>query len=455
MANPNNQTEDALVDLYEWIVGNPNCTRGNILYGMKIRESVSESTVLRRLDLGVNRGLLIRSGSTSNTTYVASDKLRMQVVRNRLSVDHSKRARVGYNEDFLEEYVPNVSSYLNPNDLARLHSRCPPGSAPLSKLDSHEVSMFMCDISYASSRLEGNEYDYASTIRLAEHNIEMHGGTHSNKVMILNHHEAARYIIDSAREADEFFGINQHVLRGIHSLLSHDLLADPLMCGALRTKPIQIWQSAYIPMDIPEVIAKNFNKIIEKANQINDPYEKSFFLLVHLPYLQPFEDCNKRSSRVMCNIPLLQAGITPVSWIDITNKHREYTDAVISIYEFNDTLMLSEIFVDSFMRSTERFALMSRQKAPDPIASIYRPEIKATIRAQILDGVESISPRVSVDHLPDYMDYIANEIELIKKNEMLAVRYGINTSAIRSWMESLSSSAEAGAESEPEYDRMR
>lgn len=447
MASP--QTEVSLRSLCEWIAAHPNCARGEIYLGMNLKDEVSESTVYRWLDLAIQRKLIHRIGNTSNSTYEASDQLRTEMLRKHLAVDHNKRNRVGYNETWLDEYEPNRTSYLRPTDLSRLHARCPPGSATLDKLNDHDVSMFMCDLSYASSRLEGNEYDYANTIQLAEHHIEKIGGSHRDKVMILNHRDAARYIIDSTKQADSSFGVNQHVLRGIHAILSHDLLKDPMMCGGLRTEHVEIWQSSYIPLDMPDQISKNFDKITIKAAQIKDPYEQAFFLLVHLPYLQPFQDCNKRTSRVICNIPLLQGGVTPISWMDVTNRPRDYTDAIIAVYEHNDTLMLSDIFIDCFMRSTERFSLLQRMKNPEPVAAMYHPEIKSHIRARVLEGVDTISPNVAVTDISDFLAYVDAELLLLEKNSMLGVRYGLTMDMLNAWQESRLETAV------PQVERMR
>lgn len=454
----NQQTKNEVDSLCEWIAAHPKCKRGDILTGIHAgiprSEWASESTIYRHLDLAIQRGLIHRTGVTSNSSYESTDQLRIAMIRKHLAVDSRKRSRVGYNEDWLDDYSPNQTSYLKPADLSRLHVRCAPGSAPLGKLSDHDLAMYMCDLSYASSRLEGNDYDHASTIQLAEHHIEKIGGSYKDKVMILNHRDAVRYIIESTKEADPAFGVNPHVLRGIHAILSQDLLKDPMMCGGLRVEHVDIHDSSYSPLDNKDHIALNFEKITKKAAQINDPYEQAFFLLVHIPYLQPFHDCNKRTSRLVCNIPLLKGGVTPISWMDITNRPRDYTDATIAVYEHNDTLMLSEIFVDCFMRSTERFSLLQRQKNPDPVAAKYRPEIKSSIRARILDGADALSPNVAIEDIPDFMGYIELELSMLKKNEMLGVRYGLTLEMLTAWTDR-ETNRERSEESPQEVERMR
>jgi len=45
---------------------------------------------------------------------------------------------------------------------------------------------------------------------------------------------------------------------------------------------------------IPQLIDEYFEKLLDKANAVKDPFEQAFFIMVHLPYLQPFLDVNKR-----------------------------------------------------------------------------------------------------------------------------------------------------------------
>lgn len=428
-------SEPHIKRLCDWIAAHPRCSKSEIRAGLALEES--DSTVYRWLKTAVDASLIRCEGNTSGAVYWPDEALRRERLRAHLQTDHQKRPRIGYHPEWLEEYTPNKTSYLRRVSLQRLMQRCPPGTAPLAKLNDHDVSVFMCDLSYASSRLEGNDYDYASTIQLAEHHIEKDGGSHRDKVMILNHRDAVRYVIDSLRDSTTPFGVTGHVLRGIHAILSHELLKDPRMCGNLRTAHVEVSQSSYIPPDIPDQIAAQFSRICAKAAKIKNPFEQAFFLQVHLPYLQPFEDCNKRTARVACNIPLLANGVTPISWMDVTNRPRDYSDAIIGIYEHNDPLLLDEVFVDCFLRSAERFSLLQRQKNPDPIATKYRQEVKAAIRTRVLDRVEDTPHSVMLDDLAEFADYIERELGALRQNEMLGIRYGLTTDIVRGWQADL------------------
>ena len=55
--------------------------------------------------------------------------------------------------------------------------------------------------------------------------------------------------------------------------------------------------------------------------------------MVQLPYLQPFEDVNKRVSRLAANIPLVRRNLSPLSFVDV--PQRPYIDGLLGVYELN------------------------------------------------------------------------------------------------------------------------
>lgn len=445
------QTKDNIQRAAEIVAAIPGASRGDVIKHLGLEDKVADSTVYRWLDAAVSQGLIYRDGTRKAASYRPSDALRMAYVRSQVRADLSKRKKVWYNPSLLADYVPNKSSLLRPETLKRLMRRCPPGSAPLKDLDDHEVSMFMCDISYASSKLENNNYGLADTIALLEHQIEKAHVSLREKVEILNHRDAVRYIIDGVRLGDPEFGVNSMVMRSVHALLSADLMRDKQMCGRLRTSNVHIHGSSYMPPFVPDQIASAFNEIMRKAAKIKNPYEQSFFLLVHIPYLQPFEDGNKRTARVGCNLPLLKGGVTPISWLDCDDK--SYKDALFAIYEQSEPMLMDEIFADSFLHSAERFSLMRRMQNPDPVAARYRHEIKDAIRARILDDEDRISPNVAGDDIVEFTRYIDDELKALRHNEMLGIRYGLTPATVAHWSQRLQQAEEEAAA--PRRERVR
>lgn len=120
--------------------------------------------------------------------------------------------------------------------------------------------------------------------------------------MIINHKAAIEYIIESVAEEK----INMHTVCSIHALLSENLLGDSSASGRMRNIAVNISGATYMPSDNPHILQEYFQLFIDKLNCINDAFEQSFFALVHLSYIQAFEDVNKRTARLVANIPLIK-----------------------------------------------------------------------------------------------------------------------------------------------------
>jgi Fic family protein len=118
----------------------------------------------------------------------------------------------------------------------------------------------------------------------------------------------------------------------LHAILSENLLHDEDACGRLRRRAVDISGSAFHPLAMPQVLEDCFLLLLQKASAIPDPFEQAFFVMVQLPYLQPFEDVNKRVSRLGANIPLIRNNLCPLSFIDVPEQ--AYIDGTLAVYEF-------------------------------------------------------------------------------------------------------------------------
>jgi hypothetical protein len=428
----------------EVVLSSPGSQISDIMEGLRqVMDSrgrpftASRSTVYRWVELAINLDLVMRDGATSSASYRATDRQRIQWIKKKLAIPVGSRPKKTFNEDFLNSYEPNKTFFLCERNRTRLAARCPQGSAPLAMLGEHDVSVFLSDLSFWSSHLEGNSYDYASTIQLLEHRTKKHGVSESDRVMLLNHHDAVRHIIDNTPAYEtgmtaaakavqgKSYGIavRTYDLMGLHAILSADLLKNANHCGALRQSHVEIDQSSYIPPDIGARIASLFSTVVSKAAQIENPWEQALFLNVFIPYLQPFEDCNKRVARVACNIPLLRCAVTPMSWTDVAT--RDYLDGILGVYEYTDTALLAEVFTEGYLRSSERFSMLQRQGRPDQIAVDYRFEIRKAVRELVLEGREFIPPDLPAEHVGNFISYVASQMSALRQSPANAARFGI------------------------------
>ena len=232
----------------------------------------------------------------------------------------------------------------------------------------------LIDLSFNSSRLEGNTYSKLDTQRLIEQGLSADGKVHEESVMILNHKEAIEFLIENAEE----LSINTFTIRNIHALLAQDLLLNPNACGSVRQIPVSIGKSAYLPLNNPHQLEEYLNQTLLKGAQISDPFEQSFFLLLQLSYLQAFEDVNKRTARLSCNIPFIQHNLFPLSYVDVPQD--DYAKTMLYFYETNDFRPALELFQWAYLRSCRQYEAVKTSVGEIDVYRIqYRAERKAAM----------------------------------------------------------------------------
>jgi len=193
--------------------------------------------------------------------------------------------------------------------------------------------------------------------------------------MILNHKAAIEFIVENAGEID----IEPITVPNVHALLSTDLLPDPDAPGRLRRIPVSIGGSVFQPLAVPQAVEERFHTLLAKASGIEDPFEQAFFVMVHIPYLQPFDDVNKRVSRLVANIPLIRRNLAPVSFTDVPDG--TYVQAVLGVYELKRTELLRDLFVWAYERSAAKYAAQRQSMGePDPFRLRWRNDLQAVIR---------------------------------------------------------------------------
>ena len=229
------------------------------------------------------------------------------------------RKQIEYQRDFLEEYIPNHTVYL-PDNISRdlylmgkIRESAPVGST----YHPETVNRLLVELSWASSRLEGNTYSLIDTRNLLENGAFAEGKDRKEATMILNHKRAIEMLLEGAQDID----FNMFTFLSLHGLLSENLMGDPQDCGRLRQKFVEIGGSVYRPLGFPQQVEECFRLFLNKARDIEDPFEQAFFTMVHIPYLQPFTDVNKRTARVGANIPLIKNKLCPLSFIYVPERN--------------------------------------------------------------------------------------------------------------------------------------
>ena len=291
----------------------------------------------------------------------------------------SKRINVGYQRALLDEYLPNVSSYLNDEDKTTLLAL---GQIENQRNDADGFSQkakdrLLTDLSFNSSRLDGSTYSLLDTERLVQDEAVAEGKNAEETQIMLNHKSAVAFLL----EPNEQIRLNRFVVINLHAYLSENLLGSPAAEGRLRTRAmrVDIAQSVFVPTSIPHLIEESFEIILDKAGQIENPFEQALFLLVQLPYLQPFEGDSRSVSRLAANIPLLRNKLRPLSFIDV--PERLYIQALLGVYELADVSLLKDVFLWGYRRSARHNkAIQESLPPPEPIKSRYRALILKSIK---------------------------------------------------------------------------
>lgn len=361
----------------------------------------------------------------------------------------AQRKPVGYQTAPLEAYAPNHTFYLSDSQRAQLMQmgRATMGgsanaAAPAGTFAKDILDRLLIDLSWSSSRLEGNTYSRLDTQRLIEEGLAAPGKDALQAQMILNHKRAIEYLVHGISQpgsaGEEGVGVNRATVIALHALLSDGLLANPMDGGALRTRMVGIGGSVYLPLAMPQRIAELFEIVISMASEISDPFEQCFFLMVHLPYLQPFLDVNKRTSRLAANIPLMERNLCPLSFIDVPVQ--AYTEGLLGVYELQRPQLLVDVFLWAYERSCQQYMAVIQQLVPPDVLRLkYRKELGECIQAIVAQGLSASEASVR-SCLPERVsggDREALIVIILKELQGLhagnAIRFGISGLQFQVW----------------------
>lgn len=353
----------------------------------------------------------------------------------------AQRTPVGYQRELLDSYQTNTSFYLPATVRRQLHAmgRTPAQDAPAGTYSRAVLNRLLIDLSWASSHMEGNTYSRLDTRKLIEEGAAAQGKGQVETQMILNHKAAIELLVDSVSslQADDALW-SRYLLMNVHAALAENLLPNPADEGRVRQHAVDIGQSVYRPISTPQLLDELLDEVIAKANAITDPFEQAFFMMVHLPYLQPFADINKRTSRLSANAPLFRANLCPLTFVDVPPD--VYAQAMLGIYEMGRVELLRDLFIWAYERSTQEYVAIRQNLAePDPLRLTHRTFIKDTVRTVVLqpqaDAQTVVDATLPAD-LPEAERQALRALildELRRLHEGVLARYGLRPSQLQAW----------------------
>ena len=392
--------------------------------------------VPQRVRLAIGGGILVGGSAQLQILPPLSDAA--AEIRKHVRQPLAARQPVGYDRTFLDSYRPNETFYLSQAERDRLHEVGRPNVSeqPAGTYARQILNRLLIDLSWNSSRLEGNTYSLLDTTRLLEIGAEAKGKMRLEALMILNHKDAIEFLVDAAAD----IGFNRYTLLNLHALLADNLLADPEATGRLRRIGVGIEGSVFHPLALPPLIEACFDQVLAAASAVRDPFEQTLFVMAQLPYLQPFDDVNKRVSRLAANIPLIKANLSPLSFEDVPRDL--YTEAILGVYELRRVELLRDVFMWAYERSAARYAALRQSLGePDPFRMWHRAALREVVVAVVRGRMDKQQAAAYVSEWTQaHIDEQARERfrdvaerELLSLHDRNFARYRVRPSEFAAW----------------------
>ena len=136
----------------------------------------------------------------------------------------------------------------------------------------------------------------------------------------------------------------------------HAILVKKLHIGlGFRKGIIGVTGSKYQPLDNVYQIKEAVNLLSKSISNAKTPYTKALLALVGISYIQPFDDGNKRTGRLMANALLLSHGYAPLSYRSI--EESDYREAILVFYELNSIVPFKKIFIEQYEFAAQNYAV--------------------------------------------------------------------------------------------------
>jgi Fic family protein len=327
---------------------------GDHLSRAAIAQAVGETRIntIRELGRLVDLGYVATSGTARATTYAITPKARTLTlwdVEEYLAREPDQRqARYTQLQPELFEAVRGIFRPTDLEDVAAARDDFAKRRAADSATAQRELERFVIELSWKSSKIEGNTYTLLDTEHLLREAEEAPGHSHAEAVMILDHKRAFEYVWE---HQGDFRRLTRSQVEEVHALLTKDLSVP----GGLRASGVGITGTVYVPPASKVEIASHLDGILRAINGFEEPAEKALACLVLLPYLQPFADGNKRTSRLMANAALLAHGLPPLSYRSIDEQ--AYKGALILFYEQGALANFRDLFVEQLRFAAANYFL--------------------------------------------------------------------------------------------------
>ena len=304
---------------------------------------VSLQRLLKEL---IKKDLISIKGSGKSTKYEVSDAY--QLIHEINLDDYFKKEiderviRKNYNYDLIKKILNKVELFTL-QELEKLMGLQQVYQEKTNKLTKAEYKIELerlaIDLSWKSSQIEGNTYSLLETEHLLKNKETAAGKTKDEAVMLLNHKEAIDFLVVNE---DYVRPLLLRSIEDIHSLLIKELGVE----RNIRKRSVGISGTNYRPIDNEFHIKEAMEEMCGLVNLKQNAFEKALLVLLLISYIQPFDDDNKRTARIVSNAILMSHHCCPLSFRTVDST--DYKKAMLIFYEQNNLSAFKKIFITQF-----------------------------------------------------------------------------------------------------------
>ncbi len=209
-----------------------------------------------------------------------------------------------------------------------------------------EFERLTIELSWKSAAIEGNTYSLLETETLFKEGVAAKGKKKEEARMLLNHKSALNFIHE--HKAD-YFPLTLSYIEKTHSVLTENLNVEK----NLRKSLVGITGTRYKPLDNEFQIKEAMMNSCNLINAQNDSFSRALLSILLISYIQPFEDGNKRTSRIIANALLMNQESFPLSFRSVDET--EYKKAILLFYERNNLSAFKNIFIEQAEFSVKNY----------------------------------------------------------------------------------------------------
>lgn len=331
-------------EILQYLHYHPSSSRDEIAKGTAFEGS--DATMKRLLAASVQNGDIVVEGKARATRYRLSSQAHLLMPLHldsyfALDVDE-RQMQTSFNFELIREQLPAVTLFTDEErlHLQELQDEFRQNVSDMTKNEYRkEMERLGIDLSWKSSQIEGNTYSLLETERLLRESKTADGKTKEEAVMLLNHKDALRFILDNP---DYLQTLTVSHIEDIHQLLTKELSVD----RGIRHRRVGITGTNYHPLDNEFQIHEALQDTCDLINGKEDVFEKALLTVLLLSYIQPFSDGNKRTARITSNAILISNGYCPISFRSVDSI--DYKKAMLVFYEQNNLYAFKQIFIDQF-----------------------------------------------------------------------------------------------------------